>query len=617
MMGHTIRCLMHSHLFINKWVLKMGKFKNLAILLGIILKKMPLLTLFIFFSPLLSGFLTVFIYTSQVDLINVIADHIGNVTIKDVLLVALTPLTVFLVVNILQALTNLVGSIFTNKLNAMISWEFQNELIDLSNGMPYIQYNDPDFNNKLERAKSVVGDDLVNIINNLVSLFNKASAMLSLIILLLTNKLYLVSVIVFLMIAVNLAIKLSTEIRVRKIGRQLTFDGRVADYLNGVINQTSFIREIRMYNCSDYFMNKWGEKTTYQNRKRYGARKLEIKIGIVVSTIQTTAIFVILFMLIFQMQMSSQISIGLLSVLFLNLVQCKNRIMDMLWPICGLYLSSVKLYDFNVVMCRKQELDGQGKAQGDGAAVPFVAEHIGFAYSKESTSVLDDLSLTIQKGEKIAIVGPNGAGKSTLIKLILGLYSPDQGQVLWNNSPIVSKDIAIVFQNYIHYELTLRENVGLGNVDKMNQDQEIMDVLKKCGLEDLVRKLGGLDTPVGFVQEGGGDLSGGQWQRLAIARALFRDSEFLIFDEPTSAIDPRTEVQIYQMLMEICREKTAIFVSHRLGWAKNSDRILVLDKKHIAEEGTHAELISQNRIYSTMFKLQASWYIEDRSVEQS
>jgi len=190
----------------------------------------------------------------------------------------------------------------------------------------------------------------------------------------------------------------------------------------------------------------------------------------------------------------------------------------------------------------------------------------------------------------------------------LGLYAPTKGEIIWNGETVCPKKVAVVFQNYAKYDLTLRENISLGNISRINCDNDIVDIIKKCGLDDLYMKLGGLDVPLGYTQKNGMDISVGQWQRVAIARALYSEANLLIFDEPTAAIDPKTEVEIFKMLIELCKNKTAIFVSHRLGWTKECDRIVVLDNGKVIEQGNYDELMAKKGEYYQMYKAQSFWY---------
>ncbi|MEO6861095.1 MAG: ATP-binding cassette domain-containing protein, partial [Microcoleus sp.] len=213
----------------------------------------------------------------------------------------------------------------------------------------------------------------------------------------------------------------------------------------------------------------------------------------------------------------------------------------------------------------------------------------------------------------------NGAGKTTLGKLLGRLYDPTSGTIAWNGQDLrsyslayVRSRIAVVMQDYARFPSTVRENVGFGDLLSLSDDTAINQAISESGIAAKVNSLEkGLETPLGKQLEDGIDLSGGQWQRIAIARALMRLStaEVLIFDEPTAALDPKTEHEIYSIFRQIAVGKTTIVISHRLGLAKIADRIAVMENGKIAEIGTHDELIAANGIYCSMFTRQASSYI--------
>lgn len=240
--------------------------------------------------------------------------------------------------------------------------------------------------------------------------------------------------------------------------------------------------------------------------------------------------------------------------------------------------------------------------------LPITVSNVYFKYAKSNKNVLSNINMTIKPGEKIAIVGENGAGKSTLIKMLLGQYRPSSGTICWKDHLEPHGKVSVVFQNAVKFELTLRENILLGDANTPSDDAKILRVLEQCELIDLLHELGGLDVNLGQIVEGSRQLSGGQWQKLAIARALYNDAELIVFDEPTSAIDPNAEMEIYTKLLEICQDKAAIFISHRLGWAKNVDTIYVMYHGEIAEVGDHQDLVHHNGIYANMYALQSSWY---------
>ncbi|MEG4030526.1 MULTISPECIES: ABC transporter ATP-binding protein [unclassified Microcoleus] len=244
---------------------------------------------------------------------------------------------------------------------------------------------------------------------------------------------------------------------------------------------------------------------------------------------------------------------------------------------------------------------------------------LSFCYPGSNKSTVEDINLTINPGEMLVLVGENGAGKTTLGKLLGRLYDPTSGTIAWNGKDLrsyslayVRSRIAVVMQDYARFPSTVRENVGFGDLLSLSDDTAINEAISEAGIAAKVNSLEqGLETPLGKQLEDGIDLSGGQWQRIAIARALMRLStaEVLIFDEPTAALDPKTEHEIYSIFRQIAAGKTTIVISHRLGLAKIADRIAVMENGKIAEIGTHDELIASNGIYCSMFTRQASSYI--------
>ncbi|MEG5172603.1 ABC transporter ATP-binding protein [Microcoleus sp. B3-D7] len=244
---------------------------------------------------------------------------------------------------------------------------------------------------------------------------------------------------------------------------------------------------------------------------------------------------------------------------------------------------------------------------------------LSFCYPGSNKSTVEDINLTINPGEMLVLVGENGAGKTTLGKLLGRLYDPTSGTIDWNGKDLrayslayVRSRIAVVMQDYARFPSTVRENVGFGDLLSLSDDSAINEAISEAGIAAKVNSLEqGLETPLGKQLEDGIDLSGGQWQRIAIARALMRLStaEVLIFDEPTAALDPKTEHEIYSIFRQIAAGKTTIVISHRLGLAKIADRIAVMENGKIAEIGTHDELIASNGIYCSMFTRQASSYI--------
>ena len=253
--------------------------------------------------------------------------------------------------------------------------------------------------------------------------------------------------------------------------------------------------------------------------------------------------------------------------------------------------------------------------RGNGLTI----KNLSFSYPGSEKAILNSINFNVKPGEMVVLVGENGAGKTTLGKLLARLYDPTSGTIEWNGIDYkdVSLDelrsrIAVVMQDYAKFPATVRENVGWGYLPKLKEDGALEQVLTEAGINHVITELEqGLETPLGKQLEKGIDLSGGQWQRIAIARALLRlgTSELVIFDEPTAALDPKNEHEIYEIFRTIARGRMTIVISHRLSLARIADRIIVLEHGTILEEGNHAELIEHNGRYAEMFMRQANSYI--------
>ncbi|MDD9988338.1 MAG: ABC transporter ATP-binding protein [Spirochaetaceae bacterium] len=243
---------------------------------------------------------------------------------------------------------------------------------------------------------------------------------------------------------------------------------------------------------------------------------------------------------------------------------------------------------------------------------------VSFEYPGTERPVLRNLDLRLRAGERVAIVGENGAGKTTLVKLLTRLYDPTGGSIEIDGVDYRDYDVSglrklfgVAFQDHVEFHLTARENVGFGDIERLDDTEAIMDAIRGAAAQEMVEQLpSGLDTMLGRTLGEGTDLSGGQWQKLALARAFFRDGAVLILDEPTAALDARAEHELFDHILAESRGRTTIIISHRFSTVRSADRILVLHEGEIVEDGDHASLMEHNGRYAEMFRLQASRYTD-------
>lgn len=248
-----------------------------------------------------------------------------------------------------------------------------------------------------------------------------------------------------------------------------------------------------------------------------------------------------------------------------------------------------------------------------GAESDIRFENVCFRYPGSEREILHNLSFRIKAGEKVALVGVNGAGKSTIVKLLCGLYTPDSGRITIGGKDIstlsgeaLHKAVFAVFQDFGSYQLTLRENIAFGNLEKLNSDTDLKEALLLAGGESISDK--GLDISLGRLEKDSVDLSGGQWQKIAIARAFLSDADFIILDEPTASLDPIAESKLYDSFSAVLEKQGSILISHRLASARLAQRIIVLDGGEVIETGSHEELMKNSGLYSVMYEEQSEWY---------
>jgi ATP-binding cassette subfamily B protein len=246
----------------------------------------------------------------------------------------------------------------------------------------------------------------------------------------------------------------------------------------------------------------------------------------------------------------------------------------------------------------------------------FVFEGVGFKYPGSESWAVRGLDFTLTPGERLALVGENGAGKTTLVKLLARLYDPSEGRILLDGVDLreydvesLRRNVGVIFQDFVRYDFVMRENIAVGSIDQRDDDAAIESAASRSLADTVARRLAGrYDQMLGRRFDGGVDLSGGEWQKVALARAYLREAQLLILDEPTAALDARAEYEVFLRFSELTAGKMAVLISHRFSTVRMADRILVLRGGELADQGTHEELVARGGLYAELFQLQAAGY---------
>lgn len=477
-------------------------------------------------------------------------------------------------------------------------------------------YENPKYLDTLHRAQQEAPYRPTHIINGLVQLGQSGISLLAMVGLLLSFH-WAVAVVLFAAAIPGVLVRLRYSGIMFRWQRERTPTERKTSYFNWILTGYNYAKEIRLFDLGGLFMGRFGDLRKQLRHEKLGITRRRSIADLVAQASATLAVFAS-FGFIAYRTVHGAITLG-------DMVMYFQAFQRGLGYLRGLLGGVADLYEDNLFLSNLFEfLDLKPKVKEPLHPQPFprpvkkgiIFDHLSFHYPTGNRKVLKDISLSIEPGEVVALVGENGSGKTTLIKLLCRLYDPVEGAITIDGIDLrqfatkeLRREISVIFQDYAHYHMTARENIWFGNINLPPEHNRIVSSAKHAGADDLITSLPkGYETILGKWFEEGEELSIGEWQKVALARAFFRNAQVIVLDEPTSAMDAKSEYEVFKHFHQLLKNRAAILISHRFSTVRMADRIFVFEDGRIVESGTHERLIQLGGKYAHLFEKQAQHY---------
>jgi ATP-binding cassette subfamily B protein len=477
-------------------------------------------------------------------------------------------------------------------------------------------FEDPTFYDTLERARVQAGDR-VSLLHALGNLIQQTVALISF-----SLGVMFFSVPVFLLLMLSLIPAFVGETHFAFLGyslaHRLTPLRRELDYIRTLGTSKESAKETQLFALGQHLWNRFDRANQILIASNRTLQVRRLHLGAALALIGTAGFYGSYAYIIWR-TLQGHLTIGTLTFLAGALGGTSGQIQAVFAIFANIADQALFLTDlrefFAVTPTIRARTDGLPIARPirDG----FEFRKVSFRYPGSDRLVLDRLDLRIEPGERIAVVGENGQGKTTVVKLLTHLYEPTSGQILLDGIDLreysiedLHRQIGVIFQDFVRYDMTARENIGLGLVDQLDNERKILEAAWSSHATEVIDRFpGGLDQILGRRFEGGVELSGGEWQRIALARAYMRDAQILILDEPTAALDAAAEYDLFSRFAGLTEGRMAVLISHRFSTVRMCDRIVVLEGGRVHEQGSHEQLLSRHGRYASLFRLQASQYV--------
>ncbi len=502
---------------------------------------------------------------------------------------------------------SLLGDRFTNRVSV--------RLMEHASRLDLASFEDPVFYDKLERARRQTTGRL-SLLAAILSICQDFISLISLSGLLLVFSPWLMVLLIAAVIPAFLGETHFTTLAYSVLYRW-TPQRRMLDYLRLLGASAMSAKEVKMFGLGDHLAQRYFQvsEDIYAENKALAIRRAIAGSGL---NLISTGGYYGAYAVVLLKTVSGAISIGsftLLTGAFSRSRSYIERILSGFNDISEQAMFLKDLFEFFEMQPTIRTLPGALPAPRPIRA-GFEFQNVGFSYPGSSRMVVRNINFHLDAGEKIALIGENGAGKTTLVKLLARLYDPTEGRILLDGVDLreydvedLRREIGVIFQDYLRYDMLVRENIGFGKLEALSDRERIESAAYKSLAKNVVERLpNGYDQMVGRRFEGGVDLSGGEWQKFALARAYMRDAQLLILDEPTATLDARAEYEVFQRFADLTRGRMAALISHRFSTVRMADRILVLADGAIREQGTHRQLVALGGRYAELFELQAAGY---------